>query len=117
MKPRLCDHERERRRVAGVRRYEPTDIEIPPWPDPATREQTTESRWSASTRRQTLPPPELAGEPVQRCVADLRDYVRRWPVALGFGVWIVVEALTWVALGVCVYVGVLGIGALLGAAW
>ena len=99
MKPRLCDHERERRRVAGVRRYEPADIEIPPWP---------------STRRDE--PKSLAPER-QQCVADLRDYVRHWPVALGFGVWIFAMTLAWVALGACVYVGVLGVGALLGAVW
>ena len=97
MKPRLCDHERERRRVAGVRRYEPADIEIPPWPAPRYEEPNS--------------------APVQQCVADLRDYVRHWPVALGFGAWLLVQALALIAAGACVYVGVLGIGALLGAVW
>ena len=46
-------------------RYEPADIEIPPWPSPRRDEPNS--------------------APVQRCVADLRDYVRHWPVALGFG--------------------------------
>ena len=51
------------------------------------------------------------------CVADLRDYVRHWPVALGFGAWLLIQAAKVIALGACVYVGVLGIGALLGAVW
>ena len=70
MKPRLCDHERERRRVAGVRRYEPEDIEIPPWPSDEIDETGD---------------PKYGHRDWQQCVADLRDYVRHWPVALGFG--------------------------------
>ena len=107
MKPRLCDHERERRRVAGVRRYEPEDIEIPPWPSDKLDQRAEEIR---NMVIRDCWPPKIP-------VADLRDYVRHWPVALGFGVWIFAMTLAWVAFGACVYVGVLGVGALLGAVW
>ena len=68
MKPRLCDHERERRRVAGVRRYEPADIEIPPWP---RSRDVTEPNSAPARRMRRRPPrlrPPLAGRAGVRCV-------------------------------------------------